>query len=284
MIKTYFSTLDEIGLRSNEIFPIVYDKNVRIKKGFLYDFHNSNNKEDYLAMYITEEGNKIFFPKSLRFPEYVDNINFGRHNNYQTASFSIQFPDSVETDEDVVFMKFPVKDIEVWLLMKDVDYTFPIDKCLYGYFNVQFKNALKLLEHTEKSKRNVNLYQNRLSLLLYPGSNSEKPMFRDYNVISSPKIKAIQTNKTINYRRDKSSDYYPDDYKNDKLPTPNFKKDMEIDFRRKSSDEPKQSEIPAKLQSSLSNLPTRVPIPKSSKQKPKQSNDKNKFAGLLDSD
>lgn len=232
MLNTYFDMLIDIGLQTNELAIIQLSKSTRFKKGFLYDIGNPSKKEDYLAMYVTEEGKKIYFPKYLRFPEYVDRINFGRYEGFQSAYFNIQFPDSSNADEDVIFIKFPIKDVYIWLLVKDVDYSFPIDNCIYGFFEVQFINAVEQLNSIKnKSERIVRPYQKRYSLLLYPGSFSEKPMFRDYNVTCSPKMPSQQINRqNINYlRQNKESDYYPDREKK-LIPLPNFtRNDMEAE-------------------------------------------------------
>lgn len=238
MINTYFDMLIDIGLESNELVSIQLSKGTRFKKGFLYDIADPSNKEDYLAMYVSEEGKKILFPKYLRFPEYVDRINFGRYEGFQSAYFNIQFPDSSNEDEDVIFIKFPIKDVYIWLLVKDVDYSFPIDNCIYGFFEVQFNNAIKQLNSIKnKSERIVRPYQKRLSLLLYPGSFSEKPMFRDYKVVCSPKMPSQQVNRqNIKYlHQNKESDYYPNREKK-LIPLPDFtRNDNDIEIENEST-------------------------------------------------
>lgn len=237
-IKTYYNDISELDLDYSETQLMDYPSDGIIKKGHLYNLHQNNvNRaiEPFLALYVTDKEEYIYFPKYFKFPNYVKQIHQYSNTDddgieYIYRFFDIMFPDSKRTDEDVVFQELSVKGNKAYILVKDTNLTFPLNKCYIGYFDEQFNNAYYIAFAKGIGHRDVAVYQRRLSNLVYPGYDSTGYMFPEIKVTNSPIIKRYQPPPRP------------------PVPPPRFANEERNDSYRDEDRTLKATEIPAELQ------------------------------------
>lgn len=201
-----YTNLIHHDVKSTKLSIQAFPENGLLSPGYLYDISHIRiaNVSNYLCVYINYNNQQIFIPRLLSFPNYVNHFNEFRYtmNNteYDAISYSILYPGTNRYTNDVIFIRFPIKDIFVWLLIQDIDtniISFPMEdpksgtQYIYGWFENTFYGAINKSQNTGTGKRYLSLMQPKKSGQIYPGSLCETIYFMPLKISNSPVIPAI---------------------------------------------------------------------------------------------
>ena len=120
--------------------------------------------------------------KTINFPDYIQKFNMWRNENKTYVGFSSLMNGHDASYNDVVFCKIQLGDNDsYYMLLKDCDITFPIEKNFFCYDVEMFENAVQRYPVKFNSSRISTSNARTESMFVFPGK---------YQGFYFPKIKA----------------------------------------------------------------------------------------------
>ena len=140
--------------------------------------------------------------KTINFPDYIQKFNMWRNENKTYVGFSSLMNGHDASYNDVVFCKIQLGDNDsYYMLLKDCDITFPIEKNFFCYDVEMFENAVQRYPVKFNSSRISTSNARTESMFVFPGK---------YQGFYFPKIKAPVDSPLLKNQipslRDKSPD------------------------------------------------------------------------------